>query len=257
MVELFFLIFGIIVLFAFVYYKNSSYTADTTEGFDQYYLQSCPKGFNSLYDSDGNIICCDGDVVANKCISDRQCTLSASSTKDMPNCVEEIMREYAIKGKDQCPPSLPSYFEDIASKTKDTPMKKGCTKGLLNATLSGPNIESQPKCMIHETELENINNADSCFNQKRLEEFVCFGNNCTKQVVSYGNSPALILVQFADNNHMPHGAYSRESLVRYFDVVAPNWKEEGWFDPAKSIYVAEVAKAFYVDKTMQQADVKF
>jgi hypothetical protein len=150
MVELFFLIFGIIILFAFVYYKQSSHTA---EGFDQqYYLQSCPKGFNSLYDADGNIICCDGDVVANKCISDRQCTLSATSTKDMPNCVEEILREYAVKGKDQCPPSLPSYFEDIASKTKDTPMKKGCTKGLLNSTLSGPNTESQKTCMIYVSE---------------------------------------------------------------------------------------------------------
>lgn len=250
MLELTVLLTGVVVILIFLYLYDNIVLLPT-ESFENYYLSSCPSGYKSFYNIDGDIICCDGEVVANKCISDNQCTLNGKGTDDMPNCVKLILKMYAEKSKSQCSPSFPSYFEN---KDKNI---KGCTNGLLNDSLNGPQHHTQPQCNIYPTLDLNTNSKDSCFNQKQLDNVQCFGNNCTKEVVQpIANAPALIAIGFTDNTGMHRVAYTQQSMENYLNVSNPNWRNQG-LDLTKNINVAQVAKAYYVDKTMNQADVQF
>jgi hypothetical protein len=252
MLELTVLLISITVLLLFIYFKNNrTIENEIEEQFENFYLSACPSGYKSFYNNNSDTICCDGEIIANKCLSDYQCTLNGKGTSDMPNCTELIKRIYAEKAKEYCMPSLPNYFEDKSKKIK------GCMVGPLNDTMTGPRETYQPKCVIYDTFEKNTNSIDSCANQKMLDLAECFGTNCTKQLVPTGpNAPPLILIQFTDNIKMPHGAYTRKSLENYFNIVWPAWKDAGWLDLSKNLIVAEVAKAFYVDKTIQQSDIQ-
>jgi hypothetical protein len=251
MLELNVLLIVILIIVTIVYLRNNSIQT-IEERFENYYLSSCPAGYKSFYNTDGDIICCDGEVVANKCIADKQCTLNGKGTQDMPNCVTAILEEYAEKSKIQCPTSMSSYYEDRANKIK------GCTNGLLNVTLNAPQNNNQPKCTIYSTQDENNNSKDSCANQKQLDMAQCFGNNCTKEIVQpVANGPVLIAIGFSDNTGMHRVAYTQASLENYLNITNPGWTSQGRMDLSKNINVAEVAKAYYIDRTIDQSQVQF
>jgi hypothetical protein len=248
MLELTVLIIGIIILLSIVYFSNNK--SSDIEGFDSFYLSACPSGFKSFYNNDGNIVCCDGEIVGNKCLSDNQCTLNGGSP-DMPNCVNVIRGIYAEKAKEYCSSSMPNYYED---KSKSI---KGCTSGDLNETLTSPKTPNQPQCIIYNTLKENSLSKDSCYNQKQLDSIPCFGNNCTKELIQpFPGSPVLVAVGFTDTMGIHRMAYTPESLSAFLDVINPQWKNQGT-DLSKNISVIPVAKAYYVDKTMSQSDVQF
>ena len=254
MLELYFLIIAILCAIILIYYYDgdkANITKDITkESFEaQYSLLSCPFGYKSLYDKRGDMICCDGDLINNSCIGGNQCSLT-NSTSDIPNCVDFILKDYEAKGKSQCPASLPSYYEDRNTKMK------GCTTGILNTTMTGPHNNTTPICKIYETLEENVKGVDSCYNRKHLDEYPCFGNNCKKEVVSpIKDGPVLISVSFTDSDGMNHVGYTRQTVETYLDAFNPNWRQQG-FDTSKNINVAEVAKAFYVDRTMSEKDIQ-
>ncbi len=209
MLELVVLIALIIIILIVLIYRDNYNNNKALEGFseqnslDNYYLSSCPIGFNSYYDTNGNIICCNGEVVANRCISDMKCSLTSANNSD--SCVSVILEQYKEKAQQVCPlVSMPNYFEKGD--------KKGCTNGSLNSSMDGPVNDSQSKCTIYSDFNENRNSTDSCLNQRRLDNAQCFGNNCTKNLVSPGaNLPVLIGISFTDNIGMPHMAFTRES----------------------------------------------
>lgn len=248
MLELIVLIILIITLLAMIYYKKvpmEGFT-DIEEPFvatTEYHLESCPSGYKSFYDSDGSVLCCDGDIVANKCITEKQCSLTGKGDK-IPNCVSVLMTDYAAKGDTHCPPTMGAYFEDRVNK------RKGCTDGFLNGTLSGPRNSSQKTCMIYDTIEESMRSKDSCYLRKKMDEFACFGTNCTKEVVSpQENAPPLIAIHFTDREGIHRTAYTRESMEAYLSVTNPQWKEQG-IDLSKNTSVAEVAKEVYVNKSI-------
>ena len=246
MLELSFLFVCIIALLVLIHMWKKD---QGSESFSDYYLRSCPSGYNTFYHSDGSMQCCNGEVIANRCIGDLQCTLGKGAP-DMPNCVDAILEEYKVKGKEFCPASMPSYFEDRSAG------KKGCIKGRWNQTLSGPATNTQAQCVLYNTPPENQNNINSCFNQKHLEEYPCFGDNCKKSFIHfYPDSPPLLAINFTDTAGMPHTAYSRDSVIRFLDARDPEWRNRG-FNVSTRIIIAEVAKAFYIDKTMSQSDVQ-
>ena len=252
MLELTVLLISITVLLLFVYFKNNgTIENEIKEPFENFYLSACPSGYKSYYSNNGDNVCCDGEIIANKCLSDYQCTLNGTGTSDMPNCTELIKRIYAEKAKEYCMPALPNYFEDKAKKIK------GCMVGPLNNTMTGPRETYQPKCVIYDTFEKNTNSIDSCANQKMLDLAECFGNNCSKQLSKFDQlAPPLVVIQFTDNKGMPHMSYTRSSIENYYNIVDPNWRNNGWLNISKSIYVAEVAKAFYIDKTIEQKDIE-
>ena len=251
MLELYILITGIIIILIIMLYKDNYIFGKTEkEGFtqDNYYLASCPNGFNSYYDSDGNIMCCNGEVVANRCIADTKCSLTSSNNSD--SCVGIILEQYKEKASNFCPMiSMPNYFEDGN--------KKCCTSGNLNSSLTGPANNSQSQCKIYDNKQQSLTSLDSCLNQKRLDEAECFGNNCSKNLYQLGQGlPIVIGISFTDNNGMPHVAFTRSSYEDALNVAVPNWREKG-IDLSKNIIIAEVAKAYYIDRTIQSSDIQF
>jgi hypothetical protein len=160
------------------------------------------------------------------------------------------LEEYAKKGLSSCPSSMPSYFENNANKTK------GCTKGRYNNTLTGPETTTQPQCKQYPTMETNLSSIDSCYNLKELDEAECFGTNCKKNIVQFGkDTPVLIYFAFTDNTgFVPRNAYTLKSVEEYLNFTEPRWKEKGMFDTKKNVLIAEVAKAVFIDKTMDIKD---
>jgi hypothetical protein len=63
------------------------------------------------------------------------------------------------------------------------------------------------------------------------------------------------VVNFTDTEGVPHMAYSRKSLIRYFNHHWGNdWQER--FNLDKRIWNADVAKKYFIDKTLSDADIK-
>lgn len=226
---------------------SSSMMGDQDEGFETHYLQACPSGYQSSYTADGDILCCDGEVLAGKCLSDRQCVLNG---KGPSNCVELLKREYQEKSATWCPPSLPHYFEDRAKKMK------GCTEGLLNNTMSGPRSTSQGQCHIYSDFATNQLQKDSCYNYKLLDAAECFGKDCKKELMQVNsNAPPLVSISFTDGMGMRRTAFTKDSLISHYQKAMPDWRSKG-INLDKNIMVAEVAKAVYVDKTMSPQEVQ-
>lgn len=250
MVELWFLIISVILLTIYLYFygRKDEVVGYSMEGFeDTPFLHACPSGYKSFYKSDGNILCCDGEIIANKCIGKNECTLNGKGTEETPLCVTIIQADYKQKALHHCPKAMPSYFEGD---------KKGCTNGSLNQTLSAPKSTSQPTCFVYASEEDNANKKDSCANQKEMENFPCFGKDCTKELVqSSPDMPVKVSVSFTDPTGMHRIAYTRATMQRFLDASNPKWREQG-IDLSKNISVAEVAKAYYVDRTLSQDEIQ-
>jgi hypothetical protein len=253
MIETYILVIGIIITLIVLYFHNGYKEDSKKEPFVNHYLAACPGGFKMYYDSDGNAICYDDTLDIPKHLlkyqkNNGQCILNGASTNEMPNCVEYILEYYKNKSIEFCSSTFPSYFEDSSNKSK------GCTKGDLNELLNAPMTTTQPTCIIYPTMEKNQLSKDSCMNYKELDEFQCFGTTCTKQLQQYGDkTPVLIMVTVTDRNGIPRTTYTKKSIIRYFNKQWPNWKDNINID--RSLFVTEVAKAFYIDKTLNEADV--
>lgn len=250
MLELFVLLTLIVILLLVLHYKDKKIIESITEQFEDNGLDSCPPGYNTYYLDNGNIGCCDGDIIANRCSGESQCILTGNGTAEMPNCINYLRQLYAQKSKEFCPSSMSNYFENRSKKIK------GCTSDSLNYSLSEPIYAQSPKCIIYPTQEQNINSIDSCYNQKELDKFSCFGMNCNKYITNTGsNIPPLITISFSDSNGILRVAHTKGSMERYLDRVNPNWRERGT-NLDKNISVAEVAKKFYIDRTISQSELQ-
>jgi len=241
MLELYILICIIIVLIAVIEYKKSSeYFEGESNG---YYLTSCPSGYTSFHDKNNILQCCSSnDVSGNMCNGPKVCALTGSS--NVPNCIDFVAADYKQKGKDVCPPSMPHYYENSVKKIY------GCTSGKLNQTMDGIALPKQPTCKIYNTADNGVTQLDSCFNQMEMDHFKCFADNCTKSLIQHTkDTPVQISVSFSDSTGIPRTGITRASMKRFLDATKPNWKDTMNLDT--NIAVAEVAKAVYVDKTMQ------
>ena len=223
------------------------------------YLSECPVGFKTFYAPNGDVMCCPGDVLGQQCLSDQVCTLGAE-TPTIPRCIDAVKEEQEKKRKEICPPSMTSYFEDKGKK------KSGCTAGPLLDNMTAPRQSSQPTCYVYATQQENDAAANSCSNLKEMEEYPCFGTDCQKGLKQFDPSPnssmpQVIEVAFRDPAGTPHVSYTRASVTREMIAGAKKHnKEFGARDKDflnKFTIISEVAKAYYVDKTLQDSDVYF
>jgi hypothetical protein len=230
-----------------------SYTGQgnmTLETFNAY-LSECPVGYNTFYAPSGDVMCCPGEVIGNQCLSDQVCTLG-TETSTIPRCIDAVKRAQEEKMKSICPPSMKSYFEDKGKKS-------GCTDGPLLDNMTGPRQTSQPTCYVYATQKENDNAANSCSNLKEMEEFPCFGTDCKKALRENGNLPQLVEVSFRDPAGVPRTSYTRASITREMIArAARNNRQIGDEEKEmlkKATIISEVAKAYFVDKTLQDSEV--
>jgi len=247
MLELYVLICSILLMLLFISYKTSEpFYSDAVN--PSYQLKGCPSSYTLYYDKNGATMCCNGEIIGKTCNADKECTIAGSSSA--PNCTTFLLEEYKHKADDFCPSSMPSYYENNINKIK------GCTKGILNETMDGPSTSTQPVCKIYTSLDDNLKALDSCMNQKEMDNFSCFGKNCIKTLnQTVPNSPVLITVTFTDNTGIQRSVHTRNSMQRFLDATQPNWKDKG-MDLSKNIAVAEVAKAYYIDKSMSKDDIQ-
>ncbi len=218
----------------------------SAQGTEDIALSACPSDMKTFYLTDGRTACCNGSIAGSRCLGTVQCTMTGDGEPGLPNCATLLQKEYQSKGT-QCPPSMPSYFENKSEK------KKGCTAGALNAEMTGPAHATQPTCRWYATLEENLTKKDSCELQRQLEEAPCFGTHCVKRIEA--RSPPLIAIQFVDASGMLRTAYTRKSLEYYLTTTRPKWRDEG-LDLDKNVMVADVAKALWVDRTLSEKEVQ-
>ena len=242
MLEITFLIITALIILLIIHYQSKK-----MEPFEDFYLQACPSGYDTLfYDVNDVASCCDGEVKYSKCLGQRQCKLGEGPE----NCARLILKDYKTMGSQKCPSGW-NYYEDSVTN------KKGCTKGALNDKLSGPRVPDptfSPICTIYSNPSDNQNKIDSCLNKKQLEAYPCFGRDCKKSLVSLDpNAPPLLkIVTIIDNyrntsNGIPALApitvYSRQSVNAYFGA-----KNMPIPDPDTNISIDDVAIAYYQNR---------
>lgn len=244
------IVLTLLILGLLVYVYRSSFVLE--EGFEEekLTLSACPSGMKSFYLPDDSTGCCAGTISGNRCLDGAQCTMTGAGSAQLPNCGAYLLKIYREKAKEQCPKSMPSYYEDPTAK------KKGCTSGPLNADHSRPLHSDQPTCVVYTTTEESRTMKDSCLFQKEMEDFPCPSANCTKSILKPEQGPPLVAIHFKDEKGMYRTAYTRSSLENYLSRTRPRWKEEG-IDLQKNLMVAEVAKAFYLDRTITKNDVQW
>jgi hypothetical protein len=236
---IFALIIGIGILFLIeqVRPKEEAFTGTIT---------FCPKGWQPFYDNNGDMECCDGEVKGNQCQGIPKCTFG-KGTANMPNCTGLQTAYAAEKSKNVCPASMPNYYETANSS--------GCTAGPLASDLTGPAVSTQASCINYSDDATNRATATSCLNQRRLEAVTCFGKDCYKSIyVSPLSKTALVQVDFTDLNGVRRSTITRDSYKDYLDATDPDWQSK--IDLNKSITVTEVAKAVFVDRTMDIAQAQ-
>jgi hypothetical protein len=243
------LLLGVAVYGALFFKTKESFISPTTRNND-IQLQACPSGTMS-YDSKGDILCCRGDTVDGLCNGVTVCSIS-SDTQAMPSCLRLLRTELDTKARRSCPPSLPNYFEDSAKKTK------GCCS--LDRTPDGKApkqaVPGQRVCVIYETEKENYNKKDSCYNIKQVETSRC----------PQGGRPDLIVPQKPDHPAylsctltssmfaVPKTCYLDPSFKDYLNVAFPSWKSD--ISDNDLLSFCSVADKHYLKKSLTLAEIQ-
>lgn len=223
------------------------YQAVTEEAFQaspppsQQQLTFCPLKTNPFTNSAGDTVCCDGTVKGNACQGSSVCALSNRST--MPSCTQMLQDYYNIQSGKMCPASMPNYYEN------EQGVAVGCTASALDATMTRPLVTTQPGCTIYANQSDNLANQGSCYNQSALAAAQCFGIDCTKTLSLQPNvGLALVTLEFGDTEGHRHTCYTADTYSAYLNKTKPNWQKT--FDLSKSIKICDVAKAVFVDRTM-------
>ena len=179
-------------------------------------ITKCPTGSVSYITSAGNTNCCEGDLVNNVCNGNDMCSLSQSIPGGLQSCGEWITKEWAIRSKKFCAPSLPYYFGSLAR----TPGTEGCSESLSTSDGSAPENTMQPKCRIYGNMTDELANTDSCFNATAKDAIKCPQDNATKSMISYGKPTPVILTcnyvpKDGSTNGMPTTCMDAPRAVQY------------------------------------------
>lgn len=90
---LIFALLGVIIAMSIVYFFPRKCYAVTKEGFNSPAQTTCPSGSVSFYDTESNLMCCEGTLNGNTCEGTIICTFSANTQK-YPSCNNRRKRKY-------------------------------------------------------------------------------------------------------------------------------------------------------------------
>jgi hypothetical protein len=175
-------------------------------------LSACPSGL-SRYVTNDSINCCEGEVVGGRCEGQPRCTLSGGG--DLPRCVDYIKGWQGTAGKKMCPPSLKNYYEIDGAAF--------CTEGAVRTDGRGPVEPSAKYCRVLKTVEERMNDPESCFNKKRLEEMKITVTKGPVQKFIIPSKPSYLMATYGEGLNREI-CYDRPSIEQHLDVVKPTWR---------------------------------
>ena len=212
-------------------------------------ISMCPGSSKSYTAKNGDTLCCEGNPAGTDCEGKTICTLSSTGSRTHPSCAEYLKSYYATKAKQVCPRSLPNYYEDESGGAF-------CTNGALNQELNAPSNRSAEKCSVGNGDMKDRN---SCEVRVALDKMPCPAPGCNKSVMGGGKEPVQFVAVFNDSTRIPRVCYDRNSMYNYLRVVnGPDWKSK-WshLDFDNNIMFCDVAKKYYIDKTLPKNKVQF
>lgn len=218
--------FALIVMHGYIYYtgNNEGFT-DATATMDYApNLKACPAALRRYYVSDA-INCCEGAVINGKCKGKAACTLSAKSG-ELPRCVDWLATYSITKGIGMCPISLPQYFEN----------EKGafCTASPVRRDLQGTVDKDAKKCAIEGNLQKRLDNPESCYNIRRLDEMKVRPdyNVKEKRLVSTQGGPrdrnimVMMALYTVGDDTIPKSCVDKGSVEQFWDLARPNWRSD-------------------------------
>jgi hypothetical protein len=86
-----------------------------------------------------------------------------------------------------------------------------------------------------------------------MELASCFGTNCAKKIVQQEDAgTCLVQLEFTGQDGHRRSCYTKSSYSDYLQTAG----KKTAFDPSRNINICDVAKAVFVDRTMDQKDVQ-
>lgn len=244
-----FLILGLSVFLGLYFFQKveEPFVASQTNPQDlDIQLQACPSGTNS-FSQNGDIICCDGDIVNAKCNGRTVCSVS-SDTGSVQSCVSLLRKTLREKATRFCPRTLPNYFENKTTKVS------GCTDGRRNTDGTAPETTTQPKCTIYTSFTENQNKLDSCENIRQRDTFRCPGGQTPTLISTNPNYPVLVQCTFNSiNTPQPLICYSDKSYLDHLNVAKPDWR--GSLTKEAKLAFCSNAQRYYLDRSLNDTDL--
>lgn len=244
-----FLILGVSVFLGALYYKESEPFVDMklSQSDIDIQLQACPSGTSS-YDEKGDIYCCEGDIVNERCNGRIVCSVSLDK-ENLPSCVNLLRKELREKGAKFCPPTLPFYFEDKQTKIS------GCTDKKRTADGKKPLEENQPKCILYGSASDTLNKLNSCENIKERDLYKCPEGKKAILTNPRPNRPVLVQCDFTTNvTPQPITCYSDTSLLNHLKEVSPGWR--GTLDREAKLKFCSTAKAYYINRSITEEELQ-
>lgn len=243
------LLLGVAVYAALFFKTKEPFVSTPTTQNNDIQLQACPSGTVN-YDSKGDILCCRGDIVDGQCNGVTVCSISSDSTS-MPSCLRLLREELQTKATRSCPPSMPNYFEDPAKKSK------GCCSLARTPDGKAPkqDVPGQKVCVIYETETQNYNKKDSCFNVKRVETSRCpQGSRPDLIVPQKPEHPAYLSCTLTSPSFaVPKQCYMDASFKDYLNVAFPSWKSD--ISKTDLMSFCSIADKYYIKKSLTDEEI--
>ena len=104
----------------------------------------------------------------------KRCSLSVPP-ESPTSCSTYYNQVLKLKGSSKCPISMPRYFQDLQYANNMDISVRGCTSGSITSDGKAP-ADSSSKCIIYNTQKDDLEKIDSCTNIKRLESAQCFSH---------------------------------------------------------------------------------
>jgi len=211
-------------------------------------ITMCPAPTKSFVQKNGDTLCCDGNPAGTECEGTTVCTLSSTTSKNMPSCATYLMDLYIKRGAQLCPKTIPNYYINNSGKAL-------CTVSKLNNELNGPNDLSADKCTISAGKMKD---PDSCEVKVALDKMPCPSRGCKKVANSFGaNHPVVLSANFKDSMNIMHNCYDTNSAIGYLrSIFGEEWKSKlSHINIDRNIMFCNVAKKYFIDKTLTKKDI--
>jgi len=166
---------------------------------------------------------------------------------------------------------MPYYFGNIVRSGSNP---EGCSASQCTPDGSAPSDPSEPMCKIYKSQQDELGKVDSCTNVKALNNLQCPISSASKQIIpvkQYNGTaaPALLTCTYVPPNNMTSGmpttCYDYPRADIYLDALytfigrtdlIPDIKKTFEARMKVDVLFCSASKAYYIDKTLSQADVK-